>query len=228
MQRFFILFLLLTPFFSNAQDCKSDFFPYTKGMRYSFDNYDKKGKLQSSSSSEVLSVTQVRDSLKATIKSQTFNEKGKEVGAGTVETICAKGLVYIDLRAMLSGDLTRAFKDGEVTVSGTPLEMPSKLSPGQTLPGGDLTMSLKSGGIQLMKMTFVISNRKVETKESITLKAGTFEAYKISYDMEVNAIISRTIHVVQWMAPGVGLVKSENYDKNGKSEGWMELSKFGQ
>ena len=228
MQRFFVLIFLFSPLFALAQDCKSEFFPYMKGVKYSFDNYDKKGKLQSSSSSEVLSVTQVRDSLKATIKSQTFNEKGKEVSAGTVETVCAKGLVFIDLRSMLSGDLTRAFKDGEITVSGTPLEMPATLSPGQTLPGGDLTMSLKSGGIQIMKMTFVISNRKVETKESITVKAGTFDAYKISYDMEVNAIFSRTIHVVQWMAPGVGMVKSENYDKAGKSEGWMELSKFGQ
>jgi hypothetical protein len=66
-----------------------------------------------------------------------------------------------------------------------------------------------------------ISDRKVEGKETITTSAGTWECYKLSAK---NKIVSKTadtgipitMDVIEWFAPGFGIVKTES--KTGKTE----------
>jgi hypothetical protein len=223
---FLLVFSLTCLQFAFSQSCNNDFYPIAKGTKHSYESFDKKGKLQSISTSEIQAVESVGDSLKATIRSVTTNEKGKELSTGTVVTVCLDGAIFIDLRSMMANDMTAAFKDGEVLVTGQPLEMPSQLSVGQKLPDGDLTMIMKSGGVQLMKMSFKVSNRVVAAKEKITVKAGSYEAYRITYDLQVESLFKRTVQVEQWMATGVGLVKQVTKDKKGEVENSMELSQF--
>jgi len=65
-------------------------------------------------------------------------------------------------------------------------------------------------------MTVNVSNRKVEAVESLTTPAGTFECYKISYDVATKMMINVKTKGVEWFSKGVGMVKSETYDSAGK------------
>jgi hypothetical protein len=60
-----------------------------------------------------------------------------------------------------------------------------------------------------------IVNRKITGKETITVKAGTFEAYVIEYDMfmvlEQGLRVGFEKHHKDWFVPGKGFVKTESY-----------------
>jgi hypothetical protein len=107
----------------------------------------------------------------------------------------------------------------EMSVEGGNLEMPSSMKAGDLLKDGDLKMSFSSGGVTVMNMSVSITNRKVEAVESLTTPAGTFECYKISYDIATKMMISVKMKGIEWYAKGVGLVKSETYGKDGKLQG---------
>ena len=77
-----------------------------------------------------------------------------------------------------------------------------------------------------MTMKFDIKNRKVEKKESITTPAGTFVCYKVTYDMDMKVLMRRSMKTAEWLAPGVGVVKTETYNQKGELEGYTELTKF--
>ena len=60
------------------------------------------------------------------------------------------------------------------------------------------------------------------------MKSGTYEAYKVSYDLDMKVMIKKNIHVVQWLVPSVGMVKSENYNSKNELESYMEMLTFEQ
>jgi len=67
-----------------------------------------------------------------------------------------------------------------------------------------------------MTMTINISNRKVEAVESLTTPAGTFECYKISYDVATKMMVNVKSKGVEWYTAGIGMIKSETYSSDGK------------
>ncbi len=78
-----------------------------------------------------------------------------------------------------------------------------------------------------MNMNVIIENRKVEAKETITTPAGTFECYKISSEISSKvAFVNQKFKSVDWFAKGVGMVRTETYDKKGKLESYALLTKF--
>lgn len=115
----------------------------------------------------------------------------------------------------------------EMKFSGTDLEFPSALVPGTNLPDGTFTMEAFMNGIKMITLNVTITNRKVLSKESITVPAGTFECYKISYDSELKAGFAKKSYTyVTWFAPEVGAVKSEYYSVKGSLEGHSEMTVF--
>lgn len=85
---------------------------------------------------------------------------------------------------------------------------------------------MHASGLPLMELKFTISNRKVEALEKVSVKAGVFDAYKITYNFQMKSIFTREIKVNQWMAPGIGLEKSENLNARGTVKGGMELVSY--
>jgi hypothetical protein len=74
-----------------------------------------------------------------------------------------------------------------------------------------------------MKMSALIANRKVEAVEDISVKAGTFKSYKFTGDVNATAMgIKVQTNVIEWYAKGVGIVKTETYEK-GKLQSYTEL-----
>ena len=79
-------------------------------------------------------------------------------------------------------------------------------------------------GIINIKIAINITDRTVEALEDITVPAGIFEAYKINSKMSAKAsIINKTSTSSEWLVKGIGMVKSESYDKKGELESYTEL-----
>jgi hypothetical protein len=95
------------------------------------------------------------------------------------------------------------------------------------LPDGELKMVVKSGSATIITITLNISNRKVEGREDITTDAGTFSSYKLSYDISTKAgFITTNSNVIEWISEGVGLVKSETYNRRGRLAGYSVLTGY--
>jgi len=118
------------------------------------------------------------------------------------------------------------YKDMQVSLTSDKLDLPNNLTVGQTLKEGTATMVISNQGMKLMTMNIHVYNRKVETKETITVPAGTYECFKITYDVESKVIFKVQGIAAEWYAKGIGMVKQETYDSKGKITGSTLLKSF--
>jgi hypothetical protein len=190
-----------------------------------YKQYDKKGGLSGSSIQKITAIKKSASSTEVAVSSESFDAKGKSMGTANLKARCEGGIFYIDMTNYLNQQSTQDYKDMEMTVEGGNLEMPSGMKAGDVLKDGDMKMSFSSSGMTVMNMAVSITNRKVEAVENITTPAGTFECYKISYDIATKMMgIGVKMKGIEWYAKGVGMVKSESYSKDAKLQGSMILS----
>jgi hypothetical protein len=210
-----------------AQDCNMAYHPMKEGTKITLSSYNEKGKLTSTSETLLKSVSTEGSTLQATFEATIKNDKGKVLSEGkNYKVKCENGTIKMDISSMYMADFANQMKEMEVSISGEGIDIPANLSEGQSLSNGNTEVKLGTGGMTIMTMKFDITNRKVEKKEAKTTPAGTFDCYKISYDIDMKMIFKKNIHAVQWYAPGVGLVRSESYNKKGEMEAYTELTKF--
>lgn len=201
-----------------AQDCPM-YYPDKENTQMEYKQYDKKGGLSGSSVQKITSIKKSPGSVEVAVSAETFDAKGKSLGTANLKARCEGGVFYVDMTNYLGQQSTDAYKDMEMSVEGGNLEMPAGMNSGDMLKDGNLKMSFSSGGMTVMNMSVAITNRKVEAVENLTTPAGTFECYKISYDIATKMMISVKMKGVEWYAKGVGMVKSESYSKDGKLQG---------
>lgn len=212
------MMILLTVLLSagiHAQDCDG-YFPVKSGAFIETKSYDAKGKLTGTSQQTILAVEPLAKGLSLKVKSDQFDKKDQLTYSQDLGMRCENGVFYMDMKNFLDPSTMGGMKDMEMTVDGLDLEYPNVLQVGQTLKDGEINMNFMSGGMSLMKMSVRLYNRKVESIESITTPAGTFECFKLSYDMDVKSIMKMTMKATQWVTKNVGAVKTESFDKNGK------------
>lgn len=220
---------------AQAQSC-SDHAVFQKGTVVSLAHFNHKGKKLGEQRSVTESVAPIADGVRADIRASS-TLKGAPKDDLTFEFTCTGETVSLDMRSLVPTDQMKAYEDWEINVDSSDLAYPSALSVGQSLPDGKITMRLTMPNAEaapagLSNVTFevAVTNRRVEAQESITTAAGTFEAFKIVYDtdLQVRTLINirqQTSHV-EWYAPSLGTtVKSENYQK-GKLRGSTELIGF--
>jgi hypothetical protein len=229
MKRNQLLFSLLLVFIMlglmvQAQDCS--FYPVRAGAIMGYQSIDAKGKITGTSRITILGKDQQGNATVYNVKSESFDEKNKPLTTNEYAMKCEDGVFSVDMKSMIDPKSMEGFKDMEITFSGTDMTYPQSLSVGQSLPDANVTMGAATGGLSLMKMTINITNRKVEALESVTVPAGTFECYKITYELESKMGIKVLTNGVQWINRGAGAVKSESYDKKGKSLGSTILNEF--
>jgi len=216
--------LLLIPM-ADAQSCNS-YFDFKTGTVFELSSYSKKDKLESSAKYIVNDVTSSADMTSFDMSVDIKDEKGKSINTADYAVECKDGIYHIDVSRMISPQLLDAYNDMEMEVDGTALEFPNELAVGQTLPGGNCNLKVSSNGMKIMTITCNISDRTVEAEESITTPVGTFDCYKMTYTSEVKIGLKIKSSVTEWYAKGIGLVKSEMYNKKGKLESYTMLTDF--
>lgn len=225
--RFFPVFLLLLIFKnSQAQDCANAFWASKEGTKMTFESYDGKGKLQSSQVQSLKSYKSTSSGFEANMIATMNDKNGKAVMENKSFNVkCDNGTFKMDLSSMYMGEM-KGSKDMEMELSGEGVSFPSSLTVGQELPSGENEVKMKMNGMNLMTFRFSEINRKVEKKESITTPAGTFECYKIVSETEVKIMMKRTVKTAMWIAKGVGIVRTESYNKKGEMDSYMVLTKL--
>ena len=221
---FFIATIMLSAA-AFAQNCEG-LYPMKQGAVIETQSFNSKGKLQGTSRQTVLSVENIDNGLAIKVKSEQLDTNGKPEFDRDLTMRCVDDVFYMDMKEMMDPKAMSAYKDMEVSFSGADLEFPDKMQVGQILPDGNINILISSSTFNVMNMNIKILNRKVEASESVNTLAGTYDCYKITYDMEMKSIINITTKGAEWIAKGVGVVKTEQYDKKGNLTGYTLLSKF--
>lgn len=212
-----VLLPIIIPLLCQAQ-CDGLYNIHAKSS-WTYDNFNGKGKFTGKTVQEVKSFEPTAHGFKAVIRSTILNEKEKKLSEGDLEMTCQHGTLIIDMRKYIPEEQRKAFDAYEMKIESQNLELPAKLSAGQSLKDGSVILTTVGSPIA-MKMTVHITDRKVEGKETITTPAGTFDCWKISSKSSVQIHMGINMNfnssVVEWMAEKVGMVKSESYDQGGK------------
>jgi hypothetical protein len=202
-----------------AQDCPM-YYPDKENTQMEYKQYDKKGGLSGSSIQKITGIKKLPGSTEITVNAESFDAKGKSLGKVDLKARCEGGVFFVDMTNYMGPQSSEDYKDMEMSVEGGNLEMPSSMKAGDLLKDGDLKMSFSSGGMTIMNMSVSITNRKVEAVENLTTPAGTYECYKISYDITTKTMgIGAKMKGVEWYAKNTGMIKSETYSKDGKLQG---------
>jgi hypothetical protein len=179
--------------------------------------YNAKGKMQGMVEYYINNVTTTGDATVANMSMKLIDKKGKEIQGSEYEATCKDGVVSIDFKSLMNQSMMAAYgEEMDYDITGTNLDIPNDLSVGQTLPDAEIIIKMSMSGMNF-NMSTIITDRKVLDKESITVPAGTFDCYVITQTTRIKSMAanqSRTSK--QWIAEGVGFVKSEDYNKKGK------------
>ena len=201
------------------------FFPTKEGTVLVYKVFDKKEKETNKIRYTIMKLNANGNDMDITYLVESFDPKEKLMFKEEV-TIHKKGdKLYFDMSNFIN---KAAFQQNgeipaEIEITGNNMEIPSNPKPGDTLPDANIEMAMKLGFIN-MKMSAQVTNRKVEAVEDITVKAGTFKGYKFLSEVNASVMgIKTKSNNIDWYAKRVGVVKSENYDKNGKLQSHTEL-----
>jgi hypothetical protein len=213
---FFISFS--TP--SQNNTCEA-YFPFKEGITFEITNYNKNGKKEGAANYEITKI----ENNTATIKTIISDAKGKEITTTSYQVTCQGNSISIDFKSLINAEMFKQYKDMDMDVTGTNIELPNNLQVRQALNDANLNVAINIGALN-MNMKIDMLNRMVDKKESVTTPAGTFECFNISYDSETKMGMKIKIKIKEWIAKGIGLVRSESYNKNGKPMGYSELTNF--
>jgi len=219
-----ILFTALI-FVGMALKAQEIFFPTKEGTVLVYKMFDKKDNVTNTTKYTIMHINRNGSDMDITYQVESIDPKEKLIFKEEI-TIHQKGdMLYCDMSNFVN---KAAFQQNgeiptEIQVTGNNMEIPSNPKPGDILPDANVEMAMKMGFIN-MKIAAQVTNRKVDAIEDITVKAGTFKGYKFSSDVSASAMgIKMKSNNLDWYAKGVGIVKTESYDKNGKLQSHREL-----
>jgi hypothetical protein len=227
------LLLLIALFFvtsihTYAQECMG--MTLKPGMGYEMLSYNAKDKLTGKMIYKITGVKREGSATVVSVDFESLDDKDKSRQKSSLTYTCSGNELIADLSGLMQNGQSQAFKDGEVKLKTNRMVYPV-LAAGQTLSDGKLEADMYTNGSLMAEMNMDVTNRKVDGKESITVPAGTFDAFKVSSDIAMKSKIM-----------GIGIpanfktiiyrtnnqlfdIRSETYNKNGKLAGYTVLNK---
>lgn len=218
------VFTLMAVFAFGQTDCRS-YVPTSKGDVWEVTNYSPKDKVTGKTKNELVSVVETDSSSIFTIKATSYDDKGEEVYVNTFTAECTDGVFKFDMEMTLNGTTMQAYKDMEVEVDGTEFEIPpTDTSYTGTLADGELNLKVSTNGMAIMNMKVLVYDRKVDGIEQVTTTAGTFNCVKLSQKVRMKMVMNIEASSKEWYCEGVGMIRSESYNKKGKLTGYTVLT----
>lgn len=218
--------LLLQADVNGQSSCESAYMPFKQDVFYELTNYDKKGKVTGINRHTISELETTSNGYKAVVSVDVLDDEEKELTKSSFAFECDGDVVKLDMSAMLDPSINESLSGMEIELSGDALQIPSELTPGMELPDAELEIKAMSGGVRIMTIRQKVTNRKVEGTETITTPAGTFECVKLTQTTEMKMMVTKKFKTVSWYAVGIGMVKSETYDKKGRLQGSTVMTAF--
>lgn len=208
-----------------GQQCIFD--ELSKGTYWVLTNYDKKGKLESSSAQTIKNIGQNEKGVEYFIHAVMRDKKEKDTQEMEFSMICNDGEFTMDLSRALPPETLESLKSMDVKITGDGLKYPGSLSTGTVLPDAKVNIKAVMSGMTVMDMTSEVTERLVEAEETITVGAGDFRCFRISQTTSIkNKLLNSVTKEVQWYAPGIGVIKAQFFDKKGNESGHTELTEY--
>ena len=218
----------------------TDFIWFKTGAMMEFETKDAKGGILNKSRMEIAKVRNegavtVADAISSDNEGNSFEMQFK----------CAGDRMYMDFGSLIKQALQKAGQEGadnaniqraldntEIGFSDGFMDFPKSMYPGQVL--GDVSVSINSSPTPQfsVEMVSTLTDRKVVAKERITTAAGSFDCLKITGTRKSSMKImgmnrklpTSTEHM--WFAPGIGVIKQEDFDEKGKLSTSMNLTAY--
>lgn len=212
---------------SLAQECAG--FNFKEGGGFEMDNFDGKGKALGKLVYKVAKVAREGSNTVVTIEMESFNSKGKSELKNSYQMKCDGNTLTLDAASLISQEQLKSFQNMEMKFTYENIEIPGKLNTGDKLKDASVKGEGKSGPMPV-NFNMLIKNRTVAGQEKLTIPAGTFDAYKISSDLNMEMLMGFPVKMemqsVSYRAPGVVWdLKTETYRK-GKLVGYSQLAKI--
>jgi hypothetical protein len=206
-----LLFIALAP--AIGQDC-INYYYLQNNKTIEMTIYSKKGVANGKQVYTVSNVKSSGGSTTGTVNTELFDKKGKTMAKGHSEIECKNGIMMIDMKMLLPSAQQEQFAKADVKADKIYIEYPAAMKVGEQLKDATLSMTIDNAGMT-QTVNMVISDRKVEAKESVTTTAGTWECFKINYKSKITIKtmgvgIPINIDGTEWFAPGFGIVKTES------------------
>lgn len=212
---------------AKTQDCDG-YYPMSKGISFELSSYDLEDKVNAIINYKIIESKEIENGVVATSEINFSDAEGNPGLAMKYDAKCQDGKYYLNLEGMFSQLTSQYEAQGmEVSVENGISVVPNNLSVNDQLE--DATMSMKMSSTAMnMEFDITISERTVTGEEKITTPAGTFDCMILSQKTttKMGDMMTITTSSKEWISKGTGTVRSENYDKNGKLEGYTLLTKF--
>ncbi|WAC09378.1 TapB family protein [Dyadobacter pollutisoli] len=210
-----------------AQECAG--LTMKEGGGFEMANFDGKGKSTGKIVYKIAKVSKEAAGTVFTIDMESFNTKGKSELKNTYKMLCDGNVLTLDANSMISQEQMKSFKDMEMKFTYDNIEYPAKFNVGDKLKDASVKGEGKSGPMPI-NFNMLIKNRVIAGQEKLTIPAGTYDAYKLTSDMNVEMVmgfpIKMDMQTISYRAPGVVWdLKTETYRK-GKLMGYSELTKI--
>ena len=187
--------LLLTLFLGTgfAQTDCSPYVPVSIGSKWEITNYSPKAKETCKSSYELIGKEETDSGIVFTIKTISYDKKGKESLSNEFQSFCIDGKFKIDMAFRMNNGAMQTTDDMDIDMDASDFEIPTmNTNTGESLKDASLVVKASMNSIQMFNMTILITERKVEAKEEKSTPAGTFECLvlyqKISTKIMMNMV----------------------------------------
>lgn len=186
-------------------------------MKLTYADKDKKGKINSYTETTATKVTGGADNCTVTYSMMVMdNKKNPVLKQPMTQTFEVKnGTVTYDPKSLVG----QIMEGMQVTVTGTPFQLPSNVKVGDTF--GDYTITLNLAGI---KTNTEVTGVKAVAEETLDVNGTSIDCVVIE-----NTTVSKVIGIKQtaiqkiWYGHGIGPVKTNMYNKKGKLMTSQEL-----
>jgi len=207
------------------------YYSLADGNEYEMTNYDSKDKVDGKTINKISNVVTNTEGTIATVNTTTKDKKDEVVATTSSSVKCVGDKMFIEMKSFVPSQSMGQMNNLEFKTDATWMELPQNISVGMILNDASGNISLYSNGVLFSTMKITITNRKVVSIESVTTTAGTFNCYKITQDfnMETTTMgVSFPVNIKnsEYYAAGIGSVKTESYDKDGKLMGYSLLTKI--
>lgn len=216
----------------SAQESCMALFPNTQGTTWVTKCYDAQDNLLGMTTYMVKDFSETATGPDTEITFTVNDVLGEVVNQGEMNAYCTNGDFYMktvsnpqdmDITRMISSNvnLLGSFLDYPDTFNDFPFTGDFKMD------GAEFTIEPKGDRKDFVRVR--VYNRSYDKNEKVTTPAGTFDASKISYNVEVydnENKESKTFKNVEWYALGHGIVRSEAYGENDQLVNYTILSSF--
>ena len=208
------------------------YFPLTVGASFEMTSYNPK---EEPNGTVTYQIKDIRlDGTEADMTSEVKDKKGKIQSTAAYMVQCKGTEMMIDMKSTLPAATLDGYKDMDIKAKGDGfVVLPGTLAVGTKLPDAVMSWDISAKGqtAVMTTLSMSITNRMVESKDTVTVPAGTFECYKITSNSRMETAIGGMkipieMKTVEYYCPGTGLIRTETYSKNDKLQGSSALSKI--